>query len=186
MNVAHSTHNSQAPDPGIRHVLRGWNPNGPEPVRHELQVDDVMIRNVTTNIRDWGGSTRFDRNSIFLFQIGDVCIAHLGHLHHTLRREHLAEIGRVDVLLVPVDGSFTLDLDGMKEVLGVLGASVMVPMHFFSPATLDRFLDRVRGEFPIREHDSPAIILSKATLPREPTVIVMPGLHPRYDWRGRR
>lgn len=186
MNRAHSTHYSHAPDPGIRHVLPGWNPSGEGPIRHDLQVDDVSIRNVTTNIRDWGGGTRADGNSIFLFQVGQLCFAHLGHLHHTLQREHLAEIGRVDVLLVPVDGSFTLDLEGLKEVLGILGASVMVPMHFFSPSTLDRFLDRVRGTFPIREHDGPAIVFTKATLPREPTVIVMPGLHPRYDWRGRR
>ena len=70
-----------------------------------------------------------------------MCIAHLGHLHHTLNQQQLNEIGRVDVVMVPVDGSYTLDLDGMVEVLKALKAPLMIPMHYFNPYTLDRFLD---------------------------------------------
>ena len=43
-------------------------------------------------------------------------IVHLGHLHHTLTQQQLNEVGRPDVVLVPVDGNYTLDLDGMLEV----------------------------------------------------------------------
>ena len=60
-----------------------------------------------------------------------MCIAHLGHLHHTLSQEQLNEIGRIDVLFVPVDGNLTLDLEGMMEVLQAIKAPLMVPMHLF-------------------------------------------------------
>ena len=75
-----------------------------------------------------------------------MCIAHLGHLHHTLNQQQLNEIGRIDVVFVPVDGSMTLDLDGMMEVLTALKAPLMIPMHFFSTFTLHRFLDRAAAE----------------------------------------
>ena len=44
-------------------------------------VDDVYIRNVPTDIRSWGGELERDGNSIFIFEVADLCIGHLGHLH---------------------------------------------------------------------------------------------------------
>src|SRR4029079_8448461 len=110
-----------------------------------MTYQDVRVRNVPTNIRDWvGGGTERHGNSIFIFEVAQMCIAHLGHLHHTLNQQQLNEIGRVDAVLVPVDGGATLDLDGMFEVLNSLKAPLMIPMHFFSSYTLNRFMDRVR------------------------------------------
>lgn len=174
MNKAHSTHFTYRPDPAIRHVLRGWNPGG-GPARHDLQVGDVRVRNIVTNIRDWNGGTELDGNSIFVFQTADLCIAHLGHLHHTLTAEHLKQIGRIDVVLVPVDGSYTLDADGMIEVLRALGAPLMLPMHYFGEMTLQRFLSRVRPHWPVAFHDTSSIVVSRASLPREPRFLVLPG-----------
>ena len=116
MNRAHSTHFTDRPDPGIKHVLRGWKEDG-SPAGHDLQFQDVRVRSVATNIRDYGGGTQRHGNSIFMFEVANLCIAHLGHLHHTLNQQQLNEIGRVDVVLVPVDGGATLDLEGMIEVL---------------------------------------------------------------------
>jgi len=174
MNKAHSTHHSYRPDPAIRHVLRGWNPAG-GPARHDLQVDDVRVRNIVTNIRDWGGGTEFDGNSIFVFQTADLCIAHLGHLHHTLTQQQLNEIGRIDVVMVPVDGTYTLDLEGMVEVVTALKAQLIIPMHYFSSYTLARFLDRVRANFDVETSDVPSVVVSKSTLPPKPKVLVLPG-----------
>jgi Beta-lactamase superfamily domain len=56
MNRAHDTHFSAYPNPAIPHVLRGWTATG-APARHDLQVQDVRVRNVPTNIRDWSGGT---------------------------------------------------------------------------------------------------------------------------------
>src|SRR5499427_5347515 len=112
MNHAHSTHYTDRPDPDIKFVLRGWRDDG-KPANHDLTYSDVHVRSVSTNIRDWRGGTEKNGNSIFIFEVGSLCIAHLGHLHHTLTQQQLNDIGHIDVLLVPVDGGYTLDLEGM-------------------------------------------------------------------------
>jgi L-ascorbate metabolism protein UlaG (beta-lactamase superfamily) len=177
MNHAHSTHYTDNPDPGIKHVLRGWGPSPERPARHDLQVGDVRVRNVPTNIREWGGGgTERHGNSIFIFEIANLCIAHLGHLHHTLNQQQLNEIGRVDVVMVPVDGGATLDLEGMAEVLNALKAPMMIPMHYFSTYSLRRFLD-VLGEksFEMEMSESPSLVVSKTSLPAKPKIMVLPG-----------
>jgi L-ascorbate metabolism protein UlaG (beta-lactamase superfamily) len=174
MNKAHSTHFSYRPDPEIKHVLRGWNPAG-GPAYHDLTVQDVHIRNVSTNIRSYGGATEYNGNSIFVFEAAQLCIAHLGHLHHTLSPEHLKKLGRIDVLLVPVDGGYTLETFDMMEVLRAINAPLMIPMHFFGSSTLNRFLASAREHFPVEFSDTAAITLSRARLPSRPKIVVLPG-----------
>ncbi|MGC2070575.1 MAG: MBL fold metallo-hydrolase [Pseudolabrys sp.] len=174
MNHAHSTHYTLSPDPSIKYVLHGW-ADDQKPARVDLQYKDVRVRNVPTNIRTFEGGTERHGNSIFIFEIANLCIAHLGHLHHTLTQQQLNEIGRVDIVLVPVDGSYTLDLDGMVEVLHALKAPLMIPMHFFSAYTLDRFLQRVRQDWDVELEQVPSLVVSKTTLPAKPKVIVLPG-----------
>ena len=174
MNHAHDTHYSRAPDPAIRQVLRGWDPAGGVP-RHDVRLGDVRVRNVPTNIRDLGGGTEQAGNSIFVIEVANLCIAHLGHLHHTLTPQRLGELGRIDVVLAAVDGSWTIDLDGMMEVLDQIKPQLVVPMHYFGRGTLDRFLDKARGRFEVQEQTSPTATLSRATLPAKPTVLVLPG-----------
>ena len=175
MNHAHSSHFTDHPDSAIGHVLRGWGETPEQPARHDLKFRDVRVRNVPTNIRDWRGGTERHGNSIFIFETANLCIAHLGHLHHTLTQQQLNEIGRVDVVLVPVDGSYTLDLDGMMEVLHALKARLMIPMHFFSSYTLARFLDRARETWTVEMSEIPSLVASKTTLPATPKVVVLPG-----------
>jgi L-ascorbate metabolism protein UlaG (beta-lactamase superfamily) len=174
MNHAHSTHYTDRPEPGIKHVLRGWAADE-KPARIDMTYKDVRVRNVPTNIRRWDGSTERHGNSIFIFEIANLCIAHLGHLHHTLTQQQLNEIGRVDVVMAPVDGNMTLDLEGMVEVLHALKAPLIIPMHYFSAYTLDRFLARVRQDWEVEVAEIPSVVLSKATLPSKPKVLVLPG-----------
>jgi len=175
MNHAHSTHYTDNPDPGIKHVLRGW-AQDQKPARVDVQYKDVRVRNVPTNIRTWGGDgTERHGNSIFIFEVANLCIAHLGHLHHTLTQAQLNEIGRVDIVMVPVDGTLTLDLEGMVEVLQGLKAPLMIPMHYFSAYTLDHFLQRVRQNWEVEVAEVPSVLVSKATLPARPKVLVLPG-----------
>src|SRR5947209_6258937 len=175
MNHAHTTHFTDLPDPAIKHVLRGWGPTPDQPARYDVTVKDVRVRNVPTNIRDWRGGTERHGNSIFIFETANMCIAHLGHLHHTLSQQQLNEIGRVDVVLVPVDGSYTLDVEGMIEVLVSLKAPLMIPMHFFSTFTLNRFIERISKDWDVERADVPSVILSKHTLPAKPKLLVLPG-----------
>src|SRR3954464_4671049 len=175
MNHAHATHKPHHPDPRIPHVLRGWGSNSDQPARHDVQVRDVRVRNVPTNIRDWRGGTERHGNSIFIYEMANMCIAHLGHLHHTLNQQQLDEIGRVDVVFVPVDGNMTLDLEGMIEVLQALKAPLMIPMHYFSTYTLHRFLERVRQNWTVEISEIPSLVVSKTSLPATPKVTVLPG-----------
>jgi L-ascorbate metabolism protein UlaG (beta-lactamase superfamily) len=173
MNHAHTSHYSDRPDPAIKHVLRGW-AEDEKPARIDLQYKDVRVRNVPTNIRTFDGGTERHGNSIFIFEVANLCIAHLGHLHHTLTQQQLNEIGRVDVVMVPVDGNLTLDLEGMIEVLHALKAPLMIPMHYFSAYTLDRFLARVRQEWDVEIVPVPSMLVSKTSLPAKPKVLVLP------------
>lgn len=177
MNRAHVSHFTLTPDPGIRFVLHGWGEDG-EPARHEITVDDVWIRNVTTNIRGGfgtSGTLQRDQNSIFVFEVSGLCIAHLGHLHHTLTPAHLDALGRIDVVLAPVDGGYTLNVDDMILVLQQINAPLVIPMHFFGIATLQRFVSRLGEHFAVETSPIPVVTLSRATLPVRPTVLVLPG-----------
>jgi len=173
MNVAHSSHYTDSPQPEIAHVLRGWNPDG-GPALHDVTVDDMRVRNVPTNIRSWAGETREFGNSIFIFEIGPFCIAHLGHLHHPLTTQQLANIGQMDVVLTPVDGSWTLDHPGMMEVLKTMNPRYIVPMHYFTEFTLGRFLTAAGDAYPVKRMEVPTIVLAKDKLPIRTEILVLP------------
>jgi L-ascorbate metabolism protein UlaG (beta-lactamase superfamily) len=177
MNNAHTSHFTEAPDPRIEHVLRGWNPDGGKAV-HRLQVDDVFIRNVTTDIRGFGGNDGIrepDGNSIFIFEVAQLCIGHVGHLHQVLDKEDLAAIGQLEVVMVPVDGAMTMSQSAMVETLKVLKARLILPMHYFGLPTLNRFLTSLDEEFDIELSRTPEITVSVRTLPQSPKVLVLPG-----------
>ena len=110
-----------------------------------------------------------------MFDTADLCIAHLGHLHHTLTEAHLAELGTIDIVLVPVDGGFTLNQTDMLAVLKQLKPKIAIPMHIFSETTLERFLARAAEQYKVRRADKPRIVLTRADLPAEPEVLVLPG-----------
>jgi len=174
MNHAHESHYTDFVDPAIRYVLRGWNPKG-GPADSRLTVQDVYIRNVPTDIKRWDGSIEPFGNSIFIFEVADLCIGHLGHLHHKPTPEQLAQIGRLDVLFVPVDGSYTLNLPEMIEVVKELRTSIVIPMHYFAGSSLQRFIATLQGQFRVEVMKEPTTVVSVATLPSRPTVRVLPG-----------
>lgn len=172
MNHAHESHYTDAPDPAITHVLRGWNPAGGY-AEHNLAVEDVYIRNVPTNIRSWAGGTEKFGNSVFIFEVSGLCIGHLGHLHHELTHQQLGQIGQLDVVMAAIDGTFTLDYDGMTNVLKELRARIVIPMHYFG--SLDGFQERLRETHDIEIAKEPTVVLSPATMPQRPKFLVLPG-----------
>ncbi|MFZ1812856.1 MAG: MBL fold metallo-hydrolase [Rhizobiaceae bacterium] len=174
MNHAHATHYTDFPDPAITHVLRGWNSDGDEPARHQLELGDMLIRNVTTDLYLEGALLEKDGNSIFIFETAGLCIGHLGHLHHRLTPQHIAAIGRIDILFVPVDGTYTMSLDGMIELAGQLRSSIVIPMHWFSTYTLQRFLSGMQERFSINLMPERTTTVSLETLPDRPEVRVLP------------
>ena len=174
MNRAHRTHYTETPDPAIEHVLRGWNPEG-GPARHALVVDDVYIRNVPTDIRSWGGELERDGNSIFIFEVADLCIGHLGHLHTGLSDQQYGAIGRLDVLMVPIDGGMTQSLDGMTEITDRLHSSLVLPMHRHS-TPIGEFIGLMGEGFAVEFRDSRSITVSLRSLPGRPTLVVLDGV----------
>jgi L-ascorbate metabolism protein UlaG (beta-lactamase superfamily) len=174
MNHAHTSHFTPAPDPAIKHVLRGWGTDGAR-AQHSLTVGDVFIRNVTTDIRGWSGTREKDGNSIFIFEVANLCIGHLGHLHHTLGPEYLGLIGQLDIVMVPVDGTYTMSQTAMMDVLELLKARLVLPMHYFGQATLSRFLSTLSEKFVIEIAKENSITVSYRTLPDQPLVKVLPG-----------
>jgi L-ascorbate metabolism protein UlaG (beta-lactamase superfamily) len=179
MNRAHSTHYTLFPDPKIEHVLHGWGDDG-QPAHIGLRVGDVYIRNVTTDIRRYwgegsGGEMIKDGNSIFIFEVAGLCIGHLGHLHHKLDETHFAAIGRLDIVMVPIDGTYTMSLDGVSEITKRLRASVVLPMHRFA-TPLDEFMRLIGQQFQIDQRSERTLKISRETLPATPTVIILDGV----------
>ena len=179
MNRAHGTHYTLFPDLSIQHVLHGWGEDG-QPAKIALRVGDVLIRNVTTDIRryfgvDSNGEMIRDSNSIFIFEVAGLCIGHLGHLHHKLDDSHFAAIGRLDIVMVPIDGSYTMSLDGISDITRRLRASVVLPMHrFMTP--LDDFMRKIGQQFEIDMRTERSLRISRDTLPGKPTVIILDGV----------
>ena len=172
MNHAHGTHYTTSPDPGIPHVLRGWGA-GEAPASHYLEVGDVLVRNVTTDIYSGGMLIEADGNSIFIFEMAGLCIGHVGHLHHTLTPEHIAAIGRLDILMIPVDGGLTLSIQEISDLARQFRSSVILPMHWFSGFSLQRFVDNISASFAVDVRDESEFTVSLANLPASPTVIVL-------------
>lgn len=172
MNRAHSSHWTEAVA-GIPHVLRGWSEDKfGVPADHHLELGEVLIRNVSTDIRSFGAVEEHG-NSIFVFEAAGLCIAHLGHLHQEPNDRQYAALGRVDVLMVPVDGSYTMDQATMTRVATRLRSSLVLPMHWFTPSRMDAFLAGMSDHFLILRAEDSEITVSLDSLPPQPTVLVL-------------
>jgi L-ascorbate metabolism protein UlaG (beta-lactamase superfamily) len=171
MNIAHPTHYSLSPDPGIKHILRGWKEDGI--ATHNFVLKDLRIFNVPTNIREWGtGGTRYAGNSIFVFEAAGLCIAHLSHLHHTLTEEHIKQLGPIDVALVPIDGLYTMPQSRSVEVVNQIKPKVVIPQHVFTPVAVEQFIAILGASWPVKRHDSATVLLTRDALPERQLLVL--------------
>lgn len=76
-----------------------------------------------------GGALRGE-NTIRVFSAAGVSAAHLGDLGHQLSVEQIAAVGPVDLVMVPVGGTYTVDAAGAKQVCEALAPKWIVPMHY--------------------------------------------------------
>jgi L-ascorbate metabolism protein UlaG (beta-lactamase superfamily) len=112
----------------------------------DYSIRDIVIKGVHTYHDSENGSKKGD-NKVFVFEMDGMRICHLGDLGHSLTQEQLDQIGRVDVIFIPVGGNYTLDATGANEVINQLNPSIVIPMHFKTPAlrfeleTVDRFME---------------------------------------------
>jgi len=172
MNRAHSTHYTDDVEPGVKHIPRGWSQNGKIP-RYDVRVQDLRVTNVPTNIRSGEGVASWAGNSIFIFESAGLCIVHLGHLHHALRPSHAGRVGSVDILLAPIDNTWTMSHDELVKVIDRLQPVVIIPMHYGYGGNLERFTALMKArKYQIKAAKSDSARFMKATLP-VPTVIVL-------------
>jgi hypothetical protein len=171
MNRAHPNHYSETPEPGIKHVLRGWREGGY--AAHDVIERDLRVFNIPTNIRNWGsGTTDYAGNSMFVFETAGLCIAHLGHLHHTLTDEHLKRLGPIDIVLIAVDGAVTISQEGALTVIDQIKPKVVIPMHYWGYGSLERFVGLFEKNYPVKWSEGATVVFSRATLPDKQLLIL--------------
>jgi L-ascorbate metabolism protein UlaG (beta-lactamase superfamily) len=69
-------------------------------------------------------------NRIFVFEVDGIRIAHLGDLGHILKEEELKEMGKIDLLFLPVGGVFTIDPKEATEIVNLINPQLTIPMHY--------------------------------------------------------
>jgi L-ascorbate metabolism protein UlaG (beta-lactamase superfamily) len=114
----------------------------------EYEVAGVTVRGLPT-YHDSQQGAEHGRNTVYVIELDDVRVCHLGDLGHRLDDSALETIGNVDVLLVPVGGGRTLDGARAAEVVRQVEPRYVVPMHFGHPslrtelAPVERFLNEM-------------------------------------------
>ena len=143
----HPDHNNVALVRGKPKILRGLTPDKKGWMKIDEKIKDISIRSVGVYHDDKKGAEN-GLNTVFVFEVGGVRIAHLGDLGHLLTDEQISAIGSVDVVLVPVGGMGTVDAHTATEVADQIRPRLAtVPMHYRTDvltikelATVDGFL----------------------------------------------
>jgi L-ascorbate metabolism protein UlaG (beta-lactamase superfamily) len=141
----------------------------------EYEIKGVFITGVST-YRDAQSGKERGRNTVYVIELEDLRVCHLGELGHVLSSDQLEEIGTVDVLCVPVRGAPGISPAQAAEVISQLEPSIILPMDWTGPddsqvtATFDKFCH----EMGIKEPEpQPRLNVSKSSLPAEAQVVVL-------------
>ena len=95
----------------------------------EGKESPFTVREIPVFHDDEGGALR-GTNTVRTFTADGVTVAHMGDLGHTLTPEQLAALGKVDVMLLPVGGTYTVDNHGAKVVVDAAAPRLTIPMHY--------------------------------------------------------
>ena len=111
----------------------------------EYEIAGISVIGVPT-YHDAEKGKKEGRNTVYLIEIDDVRICHLGDLGHKLDDADAESVATPDVLLVPVGGHTTMNAAQAAEVVRQLEPRYVVPMHYAIPGLklqldpIDRFL----------------------------------------------
>jgi L-ascorbate metabolism protein UlaG (beta-lactamase superfamily) len=162
----HADHNDTKSLPGSPQIVKG---SGSKTIK------GISFKGIGTYHDSSKGSER-GTNTIFTFSVDGIQICHLGDLGHILSEKELAEIGPVDLLLIPVGGYFTIDPKEATRVAEQIHPKVLIPMHFktekcgFPIAPVEDFL---KGKTNSRRLKANEVAFSKATLPQQMDIVVL-------------
>ena len=141
-------------------ILRGLKNYGADWNKISMSVKDTFIYNVP--IHQNAESLQGIKGSAFVFDLGSVCIAHLGDLSQKLNEQQIKAFGKVDVALTPIGGYRTMAPDLAREVLGQLKPKIAIPMHHRdNPYLVRQFSAGLKTQ--ILKTDT--LVISKDTLP---------------------
>ncbi|MBI2860422.1 MAG: MBL fold metallo-hydrolase [Chloroflexi bacterium] len=118
MSHEHFDHNNLAAVKGKPSVVTGT-----------AEVRGIKFRGIPTDHDEAGGSKR-GKNTILCWEVYGVKLCHLGDLGHVLTQKQATEVGKVDVLLAPVGGYYTIDAAAATKICEQLKPAVVIPMHF--------------------------------------------------------
>jgi len=164
----HPNHNFVALAGGNPVVLRGLIHSGADWNRVSMSVRDVFIYNVPVYQNGVDGGSL--KGAAFIFDLGTLCIAHLGDLSHLLTSEQIKQMGKVDIALTPIDGRFTMGPDVAQQVLRQLKPKIAIPMHYRDNLTLVRQFGQ---GFRVRYLDNDTLTVSKSNLPPSTEILVL-------------
>lgn len=115
-------------------------------------------------------------NLISIVSIDGMTLAHMGDIGHDLDAATLQKIGKVDIMLIPVGGFFTVDADAASKIMNALSPKITIPMHFktdkcsFPIGTVDTF---TKGKKNAKSAEGSEIEIEKDALPAQPEIIVL-------------
>jgi L-ascorbate metabolism protein UlaG (beta-lactamase superfamily) len=166
----HSTHNQARSVPGSARVLRGRTADG-KAVEVNVTIGDLSIQGLSSS---GGNSIEVPvQNTIFVFRTEGLCIVHLGNLRRPLNDEQRQRLGRPDVLMVPIDGQWTLPYDQVASTIALLRPAIVLPMHYDVPEHARLFMQFIKDTVPVRTLGDTTLRLTRATLPGASEVIVL-------------
>jgi len=132
----HADHNSTDQISDIRRVIRGPG---------EYEILGVSIIGFPSFHDDNNGQER-GKNTIFVFEMDELRIAHLGDLGHVLSDKLIEDLGTIDILMIPVGGFFTIDTDKASEVFRAIDPSIVIPMHYREPGLSAEIAGKISTE----------------------------------------
>lgn len=147
-------------------ILRGLGNYGAEWNKISTTVKDILVYTVPVYQQQFGNALK---GAAFVFDLGTLCIAHLGDLAHKLTEEQIKAFGKVDIAMIPIGGTFTMPPDTAREVLQQLKPKIAIPMHYRENTQL---LDMFVKGYPNKYLNTHITTFSKMTLP-PPTQIVV-------------
>ncbi len=143
----------------------------------EYEVSNIFVfGRITYHDRQKG--TRLGRNTIYVIEMEDLHVAHLGDLGHLPDQATVEFLGDVDILLIPVGGDVTLTASMASEVINMIEPRLVIPMHYHTPeyagpAQLDP-VSKFLKEMGVQSHPtSDTLRVSKTSLPTETQIVVL-------------
>ena len=141
----------------------------------EYEIGNVLINGFITFHDDEHG-IKLGKNIVYLMEIDQVIVCHLGDLGHILTPDQVGELSGVEVLLVPVGGKSTLDGAAAAQTVRLLEPRLVIPMHFKTPATTRDLepVDRFLKEMGLKDPEPQAkLAVTKSNLPANTQVVLL-------------